>query len=649
MARPRPKPRGMFQLTRRFDTCLNCQDPSSILTQLPQIDASKHSELRTAVFLATPAFGHWLDRSHSFLPKAMQHIYSSFLTAGSLGPGLVSVSAIVDKLPEQVWMGRSKGKRKPRKHRGFEGVALLVTSARPEYAATPASEERTQDTATITFASRLCRRRCEGGTVWRQKNASLPVANTLFVNGRRTTLVQDHWAFGRAKGITELVQTSRHELKDFRIAWPKWEHEFARFHVPLEALTKPRKVVASMGNIIRTVYSEEQEKPIPASAELEKIVPDFLRRVTETAPDGVLQIYALVQPPASIETSETIGPRKTDDDAGIAHAIWAGAALHRVTSGGGGWGSKAGLLSLDTAYDFEPQPESFGLMPMLDDDIAETGDERPGHLVPEGSTVTFFASYHSTDPQSDKERDSEFYATATDVSEWTSDDWFTLRTQKLRFGNIPTSEYHEPRSSQSKSPLLCFPDTFGMLSEGGLSIGADHELSKHGNEHMTEFELKPVVRSRLDVPFTLVNSKCPSASTVVPSGEGKGKSPTHDRGGATQSSQETEREHEPSGSWPDQGAGGHKVTQYLDLGALPGTDHTISTTEKLKGQRRQIGESQSRQAARALAEVEDSTHAPLVRDDEQPEPPIRKMIIRKIIPSTPSIRKLKYRQNSQAT
>lgn len=102
-----------------------------------------------------------------------------------------------------------------------------------------------------------------------------------------------------------------------------------------------------MGNILRqvskfTTDDGDTNAGIPASAELENELP---RYVSERGiPHQRVRVWALVEPAASSSTEIT--------QQNIQTSLSKGSRIHRVVSGGGGWGKKQGLLSLDPEVTF---------------------------------------------------------------------------------------------------------------------------------------------------------------------------------------------------------------------------------------------------------------------------------------------------------
>lgn len=157
-----------------------------------------------------------------------------------------------------------------------------------------------------------------------------------------------------------------------------------RAMLPLRKLTEPRKITSAMGNILRTISTPAGE--IGASRELESVVNDA---VGEGSPRGTVFARVTKSTPSSDESVDLMFSAP-------------GIRLHRVLSGGGGWGAKSGLLSLDPqnpdmvdefAKMFEKRFEAGEAGESADDakDVGEAG------IVEKGDWVQFFETVRVED------------------------------------------------------------------------------------------------------------------------------------------------------------------------------------------------------------------------------------------------------------
>jgi len=494
------------------------------LSQLPQLRYPDHGALKTAVFLATPPLAHLLDET-AFLKSAMTRIYGHWPNVDhvtSIGavvdalPGLNKVNAGQDDAPGTDSLSRPSEQKKRRILVDAEdGLAFLLTP-------TPVDQQTAQyalpaqgDGLTIIrFGSQIGPFWNPSETTWGRVHVTLPVANTLFVNGRPATLFADNWAKTATDSSQPLRHMKRSPLRTYTVQVPRLPHAAFQGHIPLTPLTKPRTVVNVMGNVLREI--EKDGHCVPASAELETAVAEFMSNSKRSAASGHFQVYALVktQPERDRPEPETparhgAGDAATGEIDGGGHLPIAGqifrhkARLFRVTGGGGGWGNRQGLLTLDPAVDFEA-PNDAALLPdsELDDPFKES--LQAAKLIPAGSTVQFFAfSSHEGDKSRKAVRNMH------DVSKWSPDDWLSSGNQHFILGTIPRQDLlhgHGGIAAENWPPLLCLPRRFGMLSEGGSALGTDETYSRKSRDGLYPQDFLVGARSRVDVPFSFFES-----------------------------------------------------------------------------------------------------------------------------------------------
>jgi hypothetical protein len=222
----------------------------------------------------------------------------------------------------------------------------------------------------------------------RSRKITLPLANTLFHTGSRTTIMyipakedQIPVTIEAAEGVSpKEVEEFAHAQQDIKEAWEELGELMKLVgqrsgivpptkgpgkdcvniilpsthfpadatvdaHLPLKQLTFPRRIEAGMGNILKQT-SSETNTPQGASGELEKAVLDYISSPSTLSLSERLTIFARLTPhsPTAHENLFTAP----------------GARIHRVLSGGGGWGNKAGLLSLDPQSETQAQGFSNG-------------------------------------------------------------------------------------------------------------------------------------------------------------------------------------------------------------------------------------------------------------------------------------------------
>lgn len=371
-------------------------DQQQVLDQLPKLDGPRET-LTVALFFVTPKLAYLLEGNHSFLPRAINSIYGD-LSKGALRQSIV---AVVDALPI---LGNPKRPREPEID-GCEGIAICIA---PGFDVAPANE----GDATPPVISMTGKHPYFDGRHYVSVSCSAPVANTTFINGQQNTLFMQNWR--NLEGEKWLPETKRHKLSQVEV--PLYTLGTSNPSLPVKLyskvmkLTDPKVITHSMGNIIRQVKTVDGQE-LAASHELEKLVPEMLKKLQKNLPTGDIRVFALVYPhelggddpfsdPIWIERHK----RKEGEHLQFGHdnlrllsLLARGARLYRVTSGGAGWGQKAGLLSLEPKTELGASTDA----PKLPSFIFDTDDDirMPGSadLFPPGHIVQFVATFHDAE------------------------------------------------------------------------------------------------------------------------------------------------------------------------------------------------------------------------------------------------------------
>ncbi|KAG6041004.1 hypothetical protein E4U41_006333 [Claviceps citrina] len=192
---------------------------------------------------------------------------------------------------------------------------------------------------------------------------TVPLARTTFLNDRASTLLISRHDLSQGSPKLEMRTEKQWQHVGVHVEPPAQSVAGFGLWAPLSPVTRARKVTASFGNIVRGI--EMDGKSTPASTELEAAVNSiFEHQRTAATTSGPLGVWALITP----DKSQT-GGKWTAEDAPDPSAIvegkavtradveacadylqrqhQAGGRFYQVLSGGGGWGPKKGLLSLD--------------------------------------------------------------------------------------------------------------------------------------------------------------------------------------------------------------------------------------------------------------------------------------------------------------
>ncbi|KAJ5590582.1 hypothetical protein N7450_004554 [Penicillium hetheringtonii] len=472
-------PASLVSASRRIATKSSGDTPFAYtwLTRTPQ-ELSPDDVVTIPSFLSLPNSHTGSTPPMNSSPKLLGRLY------GQSGP-LYTVAAVIDKLPnETAFCATSLQADGP----GVEGLSLLVVpelhiqgkAAPPRRIGGPASQE--PDLGISIDAADLTT--CQIG---------LRLAHTIFVNGKESTLLGMRWNWentandGGSYTLAESIDLSNCIVKSSSgVADIQ-----STMTLPLHPVGQRRKVISSMGNILREVSKSTDPNslaPMPASSELEKELPRYIE--DQDIVDQRVSVWALVEKPeATVSCSQD----------GLLDSVFNGGKLHRVMSGGGGWGKKQGLLSLDPEIGF---PGTTGQVDLnhLDDlfnHSTSTTSELPprfpdgivgddlsmlSQVAAEGDFIQFYASVESTPLQQNQPRQNKGL---DDVS--------------YCFGVVSEAEQMNSETSQApQAGLTALPNAFGALSEKAITYSRSMPPSIDEGQETKVW--MPGPNTKLDVP-----------------------------------------------------------------------------------------------------------------------------------------------------
>lgn len=459
--------------------------------------------------------------------KLLYRIYQNlFLTRNktrSFDLRINVLSAVVDKLP----VGRPitapddfdaestrRNHELPAAAAGYEGIAYASLPAAASAPSDLASPPVSSDLGAIDFVTST-----KGPKPTQDYEVlRLPLANTVFQTGTTSTMFLSRYKTAD-DGHLVLQKASKEKLSHYQVhiradsSGPKLKSQMSlpglvtSLNIPLLPLTNPRRVSGCMGNIIRRIIDTNGDE-VTASSELEDVVPKFFQARGE--PAQATTAWALVIPSDlhshCLESTQAWLDRKRDTNSAneweslwqsdppvwtsaVANAIGRGARLHRVLSGGGGWGQKAGLLSLDPVPLTVPNPSS-------------STDEVPGMLadpedfastltpvVNDGDLIQFFIQPASHISAEAARYDSEEQLKA--IPEDGAVGW-QLGTIPSTVDSIPGTSWQHAEPVSSGASI--FRRSFGALTERPLL------LTKRMWEKGAVTETSST--TTIDVPFT---------------------------------------------------------------------------------------------------------------------------------------------------
>ncbi|TKA83334.1 hypothetical protein B0A55_00600 [Friedmanniomyces simplex] len=462
------------------------------------------------VLLLTPTY------AQRALSGALSHLVLEALRIkgrDALTKPLDVITAVVDRLPSN-----------DNRTLGEEGIAYMFmrNTSSLQIASQTVYNKNAQKPGSITFELPALPQRPS------QYGIQLPLAQTVFSTGKASTLVHTRYKYDPAQGLV-LIKQQHLEAQTVDLPF-RADYGAVSLQFPVVPLTPLRAVRSSMGSIVRTLSSatvrEETQtqtsEPQPASQELEAAVTSYFKAL-EMSPEAV-NVWALIMPTtrptkkhrggynvrylwmlksdhiSQSWTSE--GPPLLDrlNDA-ILRQLRGGARLHRVLSGGGGWGKKAGLLSLDpdSMYSSRELRADEGWEFDFDDEGADAVEKQQrralGEIVREGEGIMFFLA-----PR-DLERFKESRAKAWSYVE-RADSAAVFGTVPSTIDSVPEESASDARVTGSGADIRPRvqhrANLFGALSENGLALKFTPDVKLR-----PELELRRpgYVQTKLDVPF----------------------------------------------------------------------------------------------------------------------------------------------------
>jgi hypothetical protein len=340
----------------------------------------------------------------------------------------------------------------------------------------------------------------------------VPLANTLFRNGRAFTLLASKWNRSSGSDVFERIQQA--EKKSVTVC-PASPDTILPLHleIPLVPLTPLRRVVSGLGNILRQVANREGEI-VSASQELEASIDSYFE--VRSLDKQTATVWALLIPHSIVMNRRNSGISEADPkqirilwtntlessiNSYVGHWLLQGhgATLHRVcmytyprhdyevelyklietVSGGGGWGLKQGLLSLDPETTLL---NSAVINHNLDSSHSSSEDQIQalGNIAMPGSWVQFLISHNDT-----PNRPPEIIDLGAAGSGSKS-------ASNLSFGCIASTVDDIPQPSADSStlsddkdiqpPVSAYWGQFGAMSETGIFIRAVDDGVANGSK-----------------------------------------------------------------------------------------------------------------------------------------------------------------------
>ena len=227
-------------------------------------------------------------------------------------------------------------------------------------------------------------------------------------------------------------------------------------------ITPARTITAAIGNIVRKIDGgDASAEAAPASEELERAISTAIQQ--GQIPAQQAGVWALIRPQkyAALDWAAKLQGNVYDT---VQYGVLSGGRLHKVLSGGGGWGEKHGLLALDPDSDYSHHHKISGPCFGDDEDVEAEKREALGEVAKPGDTITFYIYKSPSD--------------ADPVNPHTPVFWNKNQAPAatLIFGSLPSTMDAMPEGDSTEAKARAQTDItmdenhFGMLSEQGMSL-----------------------------------------------------------------------------------------------------------------------------------------------------------------------------------
>lgn len=392
---------------------------------------------------------------------------------------LYSVAAIIDKIPNPSTPTRGSPVLNKLE---YEGLSLLVVDQEsihgkavpPRRFGGPANEE-----SDLLVSVRD--RQTSQDTTGTAHQVGLRLANTVFVNGKESTLFGMRWT--RDATTNAYTPNNTIDLTSCAVTSTPSTRVSPRLSLPLYPIGERRKVIASMGNILRQISKSSDSssnEAIPASTDLEKDLPRYIKE--HNIMDQRVSVWALVE-----NQNITAADNNLPTQDYLIQSLRQGGKLHRVVSGGGGWGKKAGLLSLDPEIGFSASAQrdalvgldqlfdssadaELGLPPFLEKALVGEDLSLLSQVATAGDFIQFFVS---VDPSGTQDAASPSDANIT-----------------YRFGMVSNTEEVSPSDAiEGTDNITVVPNSFGALSEKAIAYTQPVAQGGETSESSTKLDI----------------------------------------------------------------------------------------------------------------------------------------------------------------
>lgn len=269
---------------------------------------------KTVVILSTPSFATWLENG-PFVSNILEAIFPTSQNTTVVE----TVLGVVDGLAPANVSNSDGDTITP-----TEGFGVCVMLRESEKDCVPGLRQNVVAPGSNPTQGSIITIRVSDSGTWASSDITVPMANTTFRNGRRSTLLEVRWV--RNSSEQSFTKTKSDELEIWTpgdlLTGSLFENST---NIPLTPITETRRIASGLGNIVRTLADTNGDE-IPASKELEASVVSYLS--SRGLPEQTVGVWALVFPAEVYESRKSSWTE--DHPTRVWNAIQQGASLHRL-------------------------------------------------------------------------------------------------------------------------------------------------------------------------------------------------------------------------------------------------------------------------------------------------------------------------------
>lgn len=253
--------------------------------------------------LATPSFASWLDENGTFIPLLLKELFLSDAVRTENQNGQISSDPISCKSDFDVVCACVDGLAPMPAAETYSVTGQQASEGISIFAGTGSSAPKLWEAEASEDTNDGGKQSSLSFTTWINHRITLPLANTLFTNGKTSTLIVSTWKLQPDQTFKRIRSAERNHVSLTTIPKNLFTANtpmHARSTIPAIPLTPVRRIISGLGNIVRQIQFDEGAGP--ASRELETCIDDYQKN--QLGFSSAVAVWALIIPAESMPQTE---------------------------------------------------------------------------------------------------------------------------------------------------------------------------------------------------------------------------------------------------------------------------------------------------------------------------------------------------------